>query len=136
MRNHIQGVVLLLILAAALWGTAKLAGPAFSDAIGDDGAVVAESTEDTVDLATADDGVEPDLPLTAADIFTIQWQLAVEGFLDLDSDLDGLMGPDTRDAMTEAKTAYGIPFASDRDLMAHLAELLALTDTVEPAPAG
>jgi len=121
MRTHIQGVALLLILAVALWGAVTLAGPALGDAFGDDGAVVAESAEDVVDLATGETDVEPELPLTPEDIFTIQWQLALEGFLDLEEDLDSLMGPTTRAAMTEAKLAYGLAQASDRQLMERLA---------------
>ncbi len=134
MRNHIQGVVLLLILAAALWASSKLAVPALSDAFGDNGAVVAESNEDVVDLSTGSESVQPETPLTPEDVFTIQWHLALGGFLEAE-DIDGILGKDTRNAMTAAKAAFGIPLASDRNLMAHLLELAAAADIAEPVSA-
>lgn len=124
MRNHIQGAVLLVLLAAALWGTTRLAGPILGDAFGDDGAVQAQSAEDRVELSSvADDRF--DEPLTSEEVFTIQWQLGLEGFLDVETDLDGLMGPTTRRAMQDAKVAYGMTQASDRALLEHLDELFA-----------
>lgn len=118
MRNHIQGVALLILLMAALWGTVRLAGPVLSGAFGDEGAVQARVAEDRVDLST--DDAEPEEPLSPEEVFTIQWRLAAEGFLDVETDLDGIMGPRTRAAMQEAKTAFGLGAVSDRALLEHL----------------
>lgn len=132
MRTHIQGLALLLLLAVTIWGTAQLAGPALGDAFGDDGAVVAESAEDEVDLSLGIDD-QPDEALTETEVGTTQWLLHLQGFLDSPDDIDGILGPGTRQAMQEAKGAYGFPQASDRTLLEHLEDI-----TVVPfaTPAG
>lgn len=127
MRNHIQGVALLVLLMAALWGTVRLAGPVLSEAFGDEGAVQARVAEDRVDLAI--EAAEPAKPLTDEEVFTIQWLLAVHGFLDVETDLDGLMGPTTRGAMHDAKAAFGLGAVGDRVLFDHL-------ESVTPDPSA
>ena len=121
MRTHFQGVALLLFLTVTLWGVAKMAGPALGDAFGDEGAVVAESAEDEVDLSLGTDD-EPDEPLDEVEIGTMQWLLVLQGFLASDDDIDGLMGPTTREAMQAAKEAFGLPAGSDRALLTYLEE--------------
>lgn len=118
MRTHIQGLALLLILAAVLWGTAELAGPALGDAFGDDGALVAESPEDEVDLSAGFDE-EPD-ELTDIEVGTVQWLLWLQGFLESEADIDGVLGNDTRRAMQDAKGAFDFAGASDRALLEYL----------------
>ena len=66
------------------------------------------------------DDAEPEEPLSPEEVLTIQSRLAIEGFLDLETDVDGLMGPRTRTAMQEAKTAFGLGAVSDRALHEHL----------------
>ena len=119
MRTHIQGLVLLLLLAVTIWGTAKLAGPALGDAFGDEGAVVAESSTDEVDLSLGADSV-PDTPLDDIEVGTVQWLLVLQGFLAGPDDIDGILGTGTRQAMQEAKGAFGFPGGSDRALLEYL----------------
>ena len=72
MRTHLQGITLLALLLAAVWGAVQLASPALSSALGEDGAVVAESSDDRIDL-TADS--EPEAPLTDPEKLRLQFNL-------------------------------------------------------------
>ena len=56
MRFHIQGLFVLLGVGIALLVMARIAAPVLDDAFGEDGAIVAESSdaEDSVDLAAAE----------------------------------------------------------------------------------
>ena len=121
METHVRGAALLILLAAALWGAARLASPVLSEALGNEGAIIARSPAVEVDTA----GVEAppqtaEAPLTFDEVRTLQWLLGVEGFLDPDVDVDGLMGPITEDAATRAKATFAIPTASVRVLLSLL----------------
>ena len=115
MRNHVQGFGLMLVLAVAIWGTARFAAPAVGDAFGQDGAVRAESkdlTDDVVDLSS-------DTELTSDELHGLQWYLTIEGY-DTNG-IDGVMGSGTRAAIDLAKADYGLPTsASPRDLFEFL----------------
>ena len=117
MRTHIQGFALLAFLLAAIWGAVQLASPALSDALGEDGALQAESGEDTVDL-TIDDG-PPEEPLTQDELRRLQFNLLRGGFFEDVAAVDGIWGPDTRAKMQEAAQAWGLEEPSDRELFDH-----------------
>ncbi|MDW3217011.1 MAG: hypothetical protein R8F63_00250 [Acidimicrobiales bacterium] len=120
MRTHIQGFALLALLIAAIWGAVRLASPALSEALGEDGALQAESSEDTVDLTT--DAV-PDAPLSFEEVTRLQFNLLRAGFFEDLGAVDGYLGVNTRAKMAEAATAWGLDEPSDRELYEH-AELL------------
>ena len=139
MSTHVQGVALLILLAAALWGAAKLAGPVFEEALGDEGAIIARSPDDESDNLRVGEFLEnAEAPLTFDELSTLQWLLGVEGFLDPDSDVDGLLGPITETAITRAKATFAIPTASDRVLLSLLegrnTDLFGTVDSAETVP--
>jgi hypothetical protein len=116
MRTHLQGITLLALLLAAVWGAVQLASPALSSALGEDGAVVAESSDDRIDL-TADS--EPEAPLTDPEKLRLQFNLLRGGFFEDINAVDGYIGPGTRKAMAEAAQAWGLDAPSDRELFDH-----------------
>lgn len=136
MRHHLQGAILLAAAVAALWGTTKLAAPVVSDALkGEDGALVAESPEDVVELSaavTAGDDVTSTVvaaPLTAQEIVELQSLLADAGYDP--GGFDGILGPRTRAAMAEASEALSLPpGSSDRALLERLLQPIADPPTV------
>lgn len=117
MRTHIQGFALLVFLLAAIWGVVHLASPVLSDAFGENGALVAQSDDDTVDL-TVEDG-PPEAPLTEEELLRLQFNLFRAGFFDDIAAVDGIWGPDTREKMAEAALAWGLDEPSDRELYEH-----------------
>ncbi|RMH87211.1 MAG: hypothetical protein D6683_00220 [Actinomyces sp.] len=121
MRTHIQGVVVLVAVLAALWGTVRLAGPAVSDALSGQGAVAATPADDVVDLATGT--AEPaDEPLTADEFVQLQGGLLFAGYDP--GPVDGIMGPSTRAAIDAARADLGLDDdASDRDVLEALQEM-------------
>ncbi len=139
MDTHIRGVALLILLVAALWGAAKLAGPVFDEALGDEGAIIARSPdEDSDSLRIGEIPENAEVPLTFDELSTLQWLLGVEGFLDPDSDVDGLLGPITEAAITRAKATFAIPTASHRVLLSLLegrnTDLFGTVDSAETLP--
>ena len=139
MDTHIRGVALLILLVAALWGAAKLAGPVFDEALGDEGAIIARSPdEDSDSLRIGEIAENAEAPLTFDELSTLQWLLGVEGFLDPDSDVDGLLGPITEAAITRAKATFAIPTASHRVLLSLLegrnTDLFGTVDSAETLP--
>lgn len=121
MDTHIRGVALLILLVAALWGAAKLAGPVLAEGFGDQGAIIARTPDESSDDSRFDEVLDnAEAPLTFDEVSTLQWLLGVEGFLDPDADVDGLMGPITEAAITRAKATFAIPTASDRVLLSLL----------------
>ena len=139
MDTHIRGVALLILLVAALWGAAKLAGPVFDEALGDEGAIIARSPdEDSDSLRIGGIPENAEAPLTFDELSTLQWLLGVEGFLDPDSDVDGLLGPITETAITRAKATFAIPTASHRVLLSLLegrnTDLFGTVDSAETLP--
>ncbi len=139
MDTHIQGVALLILLVAALWGAARLAGPVFDEALGDEGAIIARSPdEDSDSLRIGEIPENAEAPLTFDEVNTLQWLLGVEGFLDPDSDVDGLLGPITEAAITRAKATFAIPTASHRVLLSLLegrnTDLFGTVDSAETLP--
>ena len=139
MDTHIRGVALLILLVAALWGAAKLAGPVVDEALGDEGAIIARSPdEDSDSLRIGEIAENAEAPLTFDELSTLQWLLGVEGFLDPDSDVDGLLGPITEAAITRAKATFAIPTASHRVLLSLLegrnTDLFGTVDSAETLP--
>ncbi len=124
MRNHVQGLGLLLVLAMAVWGTARLAAPAVGDAFGDDDSA-ASTTEDIIELSAGDD----DAPLTPEEVFGLQWYLELDGYDT--GGVDGLMGPGTRSAIVEAKADHALATVSDRALFDFL--LARYNDPTDPS---
>ena len=121
MGTHIQGVTILILVVATLWGVTRLVGPAISEALGADGAIIARSADESSLVEPVDTTQQTDdSPLTVDEISTLQWLLAVEGFLDPQTDVDGLLGPKTSGAITNAKATFGIPTANDRVLISLL----------------
>ncbi len=139
MDTHIRGVALLILLVAALWGAAKLAGPVFDEALGDEGAIIARSPDEASDsLRIGGIPENAEAPLTFDELSTLQWLLGVEGFLDPDSDVDGLLGPITEAAINRAKATFAIPTASHRVLLSLLegrnTDLFGTVDSAETLP--
>lgn len=138
MDTHIRGAALLILLAAALWGAARLAAPVVDQALSDEGAIIARSPdEDTLDQRFSEPLETVEAPLTFDEISTLQRLLGVEGFLDPDTDVDGLLGPITEEAITRAKATFAVPTASDRVLLSLLegrnASLLGTEDSAQSA---
>ncbi|MEZ5247266.1 MAG: hypothetical protein R2707_19425 [Acidimicrobiales bacterium] len=113
MRTHLQGIALLGLLVAALWGMTRLASPTLSRAFGDDGAVLADGG-DVVDLVVDD---VPELPLDDEERARLQFHLVLEGFLDDVSQVDGIIGDRTRAAIAEAAAAWGLDDPTDREFL-------------------
>ena len=123
MRTHIQGFALLGFLVLSLWGLTRVAGPALSDAFGDDGAVNAAGgdEEDTIDLTI---GAEEDAPLTGDEVRELQFGLFIEGFLPSVDEVDGIVGARTEAAMDAARERWDMVDSSDRQLYDHVVELV------------
>lgn len=122
MRTHIQGIALLGLLVAALWGMTRLASPALSEAFGDDGAVVADSG-DVVDLVVGSETL--DAALNEEERARLQFHLLVGGFFDDVSQVDGIIGDGTRAKMAEASIRWGLNEPTDREFLIHADELAA-----------
>jgi peptidoglycan hydrolase-like protein with peptidoglycan-binding domain len=123
MRSHIQGVFILLIVGIALMGTARIAAPVVKEALGDEGAIVAESAdvEDVVDLSIS--LTEPDAPLDSDEVGVLQLYLTDLGFDP--GPVDGLMGANTRSALIGAITEYQLAEnSSDRAVFAFVGSLV------------
>jgi hypothetical protein len=89
----------------------RLASPALSEAFGEDGALQAES-RDVVDLVVG--GETLDAPLDDEERARLQFHLVVGGFLDDPSQVDGIIGAQTRAAMAEAAAVWGLEDPTDR----------------------
>ncbi len=140
MDTHIRGVALLILLAAALWGAVRLAAPVVDEALGDEGAIIARSPDEDGLSQRIGESLETfEAPLTSDEVSTLQWLLGVEGFLDPDNDVDGLLGPITEEAITRAKATFAIPTASDRVLLSLLegrnTALFGTVDSTQTTPA-
>ena len=104
MRQHIQGLVLLIVMLVALWATLNMAGPILDDALsGEDSALHAETAE------VVDPGDEGDLPppLTTDEVLELQAALTQAGYDP--GPIDGVMGPGTRTAADQAIADRGLP---------------------------
>jgi hypothetical protein len=122
MRNHFQGIFLLGLLLAALWGMTRLASPTLSDAFGEDGAVMADSgDEDTIELTVEAETV--DAELNTEELTRLQFELLLSGFLAEQSDIDGTMGSQTRAAIEAAAEKWGLTNPTDREVLLHGDEL-------------
>ena len=123
MRLHIQGLFVLLGVAIAVMVLARIAAPVLSDAFGEDGAIVAESSDvdDIVDLAALE--TEIVVPLTGAEVALLQGNLVDLGFDP--GPVDGILGSGTRAAIDEAILQYQLDTnASDRDVLDYVTSLL------------
>lgn len=123
MRLHIQGIFVLLGVGIAVLVLARIAAPVLSDAFGEDGAIVAESSDvdDVVDLAALD--TEIVVPLTGDEVAALQG-----GLVDLGFDpgpIDGILGNGTRTAIDAAIAEYQLDAASsDRDVLEYVTSLI------------
>lgn len=135
MRYHIQGIFLLLIVLIAVLFTARMAAPVLSDALGDEGAIVAESAEVTPDADLAAGAAEEDLPLTGEEVGQIQTDLTTLGFDP--GAVDGIMGDATQNAIDAAIVQYQLDVtASNRavfDYVRSLADALAAANAADSA---
>ena len=113
MRTHLQGIALLVLLVAALWGMTRLASPALDQAFTDDGSAVTDSG-DVVDLVV---DATLDTPLDDEERARLQFHLVLGGFLDDVSQVDGIIGNGTRAAIAEAAAAWGLDDPSDREFL-------------------
>lgn len=122
MRSHIQGLFLLLLVGIALLGIARYAAPVVQEALGEDGALQAESApEDPIDLGAIDAEVDP--PLNGDEVGIVQDHLTRLGFDP--GPVDGLMGPSTRTAIDEAIMEYQLNIgSSDRNLLNYTQSLI------------
>ncbi len=123
MRFHIQGLFVLLGVGIALLVMARIAAPVLDDAFGEDGAIVAESSdaEDIVDLAAAE--TEADLPLTGDEVAVLQADLTQLGFEP--GPIDGILGTGTRAAISTAILQYQLDTAAtDRDVLEYVTSLI------------
>lgn len=123
MRFHIQGLFVLLGVGIALLVMARIAAPVLDDAFGEDGAIVAESSdaEDIVDLAAAE--TEVDLPLTGDEVAVLQADLTQLGFEP--GPIDGILGTGTRAAISAAVLQYQLDTAAtDRDVLEYVTSLI------------
>lgn len=114
MRTHLQGIALLGLLLAVLWGMTRLASPALGEAFGEDGALQAES-RDVVDLVVGGETLES--PLDDEERARLQFHLVVGGFLDDPSQVDGIIGGQTRAALAAAAAAWGLDDPTDREFL-------------------
>jgi len=127
MHSHLQGVFLLLIACIGLLVAANYARPVLSEALGDNGAIVATPSEETDELPT----VERE-PLSGEEILRIQGYLARLGHDP--GEIDGYHGPNTAAAIDEAIEEYRMPANSaDRDVLEYLQSLI---DGLEAAEVG
>ncbi|NCG25576.1 MAG: hypothetical protein GWP47_15790 [Actinobacteria bacterium] len=131
MRSHIQGLFLLLLVGIALLGIARYAAPVVQEALGEDGALQAESApEDLSDLGAID--VEVDPPLNGDEVGIVQDHLTRLGFDP--GPVDGLMGPSTRTAIDEAIVEYQLNIgSSDRNLLNYTQSLIDALDAAAAA---
>lgn len=131
MRSHIQGIFLLLIVGIALLGMARYAAPVVQEALGEDGALQAESApEDLIDLAAIEEEIDP--PLNGDEVVVVQDHLTRLGFDP--GPVDGLMGPGTRTAIDEAIVEYQLNIgSSDRDLLNYTQSLIDALDAAAAA---
>jgi hypothetical protein len=123
MRTHFQGIAILGLLLVSLWGATKLASPALSEAFGEDGAVSAESLEDTVNLVV--NRTTLDAELNKEELERLQFQLLRAGFLNSIADVDGYHGDNTAAAVQAAATEWGVLEPTDRRILEHANELYA-----------
>jgi peptidoglycan hydrolase-like protein with peptidoglycan-binding domain len=129
MRQHFQGLILLIAMLLVLWVTTSMAGPVISDALsGDDRALRAEAAE-VVPLGEEE---ELAVPLNGDEILELQAALTQLGYDP--GAIDGLMGPSTEAAVAQALIDRDLPATTDdRSLLELLqAELGTGPDSAEP----
>lgn len=110
-------------MVLSLWGVTKLAGPSLSDALDEDGALQAESADDTIELTV--EGETLDAELTFEETEQLQFMLGLAGLLDLEVDVDGDIGPKTLDAIDEAIELWELDEPSIRAVFEHAQERFA-----------
>jgi peptidoglycan hydrolase-like protein with peptidoglycan-binding domain len=104
MRQHTQGLVLLIVMLVALWITVDLAGPVLDDALsGDDSALHAE----TIDVVEPDEEGDLPVPLTPEEVLELQAVLTEAGYDP--GPIDGVMGSATQSAADLAIADRGLP---------------------------
>ena len=104
MRQHTQGLVLLIVMLVALWITLDLAGPVLDDALsGDDSALHAE----TIDVVEPDEQGDLPVPLTPDEVLELQAVLTEAGYDP--GPIDGVMGSATQSAADLAIADRSLP---------------------------
>ncbi len=125
MHSHLQGVFLLLVVAIGLLTAARIAAPVLSDALGDEGAIVATGSDETEEVEKV---VRE--PLTGDEILLIQGYLTRLGHDP--GEIDGYHGPKTRAAIAAAVEQYRMPAnSSDRDVFEYLQSLVEALQAAE-----
>jgi hypothetical protein len=104
MRQHIQGLILLIVMLTALWITLDKAGPVLSDALSGEDSALHVETADVVDI---ENETEPAVPLSAEEVLELQAVLTQSGYDP--GPIDGLMGPATTSAADQAIADRGLP---------------------------
>lgn len=108
MRQHIQGLILLIVLLLVLWGTTNMAGPVISDAFsGDDSALHAEAAE------VVPRGEEDDIPVQLSSDEVLEFQAALTEAGYDPGGIDGLIGPATKAAAAQALIDRDLPTTTD-----------------------
>jgi len=110
---------------------ARYAAPVVQEALGEDGALQAESApEDVIDLAALEAEIDP--PLNGDEVGIVQGHLTRLGFDP--GPVDGLMGPSTRTAIDEAIVEFQLSIgSSDRDLLNYTQSLVDALDAAAAA---
>jgi len=129
MRQHIQGLILLIVMLLVLWVTTNMAGPVMSDAFsGDDPALHAEAAE----VVPPGEEEELAVPLNTDEILELQAALTQLGYDP--GPIDGLMGSSTEAAAAQALIDRDLPATTDNRSLLELlqAELGTSPDSAEP----
>lgn len=122
--NHLQGVMVLILVMLGLWYLWRVAAPAIGDAFdGPYAAIVIESGDEFLDPTGG-------TPLTIAEVADLQSALAEAGYDP--GPVDGIMGELTRKAAAEARAVLDLEQESDRRLLEVLT--LAAEQAEQPEP--
>lgn len=132
MRAHMQGAIILVALGFVLLALLAISNPILSDAFGENGAIVAESSEET---DSSDEGEEIDplaVPLNGEEVAQLQADLAA---LEFDpGPVDGILGDGTRGAIDQAIDAYQLDTEStDRQVFQYVSALVDGLDAADAA---
>lgn len=120
MRIHVQGIALLGLVFLILLGVGRWAAPVVRESFGSDGAIQATSSPDPPIGSPEDVEAEP---LNTEEVAKLQSLLESINY-DVGG-TDGIMGPRTREAASQAKLDLKLgSTASDRRLLDRLTVLI------------
>ena len=114
MRNHVQGFLLLCLLAVGLWGMTLIASNTITNPFASEG-----GDDEVVELVVDE---TPEEPLDDEERVRLQFHLLIGGSLDAGLQVDGIIGPGTRAAMEAAAADWGLDDPSDRELLEYADE--------------